>query len=124
MKFGQIIVRLTKKIPTHSDLYCSDWKLVLEPFMTYNGNKMRSVNFYYMFTILDRLSAYLKSSKKKKKQKQKLIICGILVNFKGLELGFRCSKSYNTFPSSIDHGYIYQLAKFRNQMICSSKDIF
>ena len=28
---------------------------------------MRSVNFYYMFTILDRLSAYLKSSKKKKK---------------------------------------------------------
>ena len=68
MKFGQIIVRLTKKIPTHSDLYCSDWKLVLEPFMTYNGNIMRSVNFYYMFTILDRLSAYLKSSKKKKKK--------------------------------------------------------
>ena len=86
---------------------------------------MRSVNFYYMFTILDRLSAYLKSSKKKKKKpKQKLIICGILINFKGLELGFRCSKSYNIFPSSIDHGYIYQLAKFRNQMICSSKDIF
>ena len=118
MKFGQIIVRLTKKIPTHSDLYCSDWKLVLEPFMTYNGNIMRSV------TILDVLVHTLKVAKKNKKQKQKLIICGILINFKGLELGFKCSKSCNIFPSSIDHGYIYQLAKFRNQMICSSKDIF
>ena len=85
---------------------------------------MRSVNFYYMFTILDVLVHTLKVAKKNKKQKQKLIICGILINFKGLELGFRCSKSYNIFPSSIDHGYIYQLAKFRNQMICSSKDIF
>ena len=61
-----------------------------------------------MLTILDRLSAHLQGSKKTDTHHDCFfIICGMLVNLKGLRFRTQSSKSCNIFPNSTDREYIH-----------------